>query len=135
DHRAGDLRRRRRLADEPGGPARDPDRVDSLQTRRRLRRRGSLRGDVEGVERLAPAHEEAVALRTAEADVGADLREPDAADELALRRPHGHAAISEPAPAGVAVAGDPHVALDVTARAVRATLDAVDHEIAEHLLV
>src|SRR5882724_1461091 len=103
--------------------------------RRRLRRRGALRRDVEGVQGLAPAHEQAVALGTAEADVGADLGKPDAADELALRRPDGHAAVAEPAPAGVAVAGDPHVALDVAARAVGAALDAVDHEIAEHFLV
>src|SRR5262249_18817191 len=101
----------------------------------RLRRRGSLRGDVEGVERLAPAHEEPVALGAAERDVRADLGEPDAPDELAFRRPDGHAAVAKPAAAGVTVAGDPHVALDVAARAVRAALDAVDHEIAEELLV
>src|SRR5258705_11424081 len=64
--------------------------------RRRLRRRGALRGDVERVERLAPAHEQAVALWTAGADVGADLRQPDAADEVCLRRAHGHPAVDEP---------------------------------------
>src|SRR5882762_3178969 len=121
----------RRAAHETGRARR----ASSRRRRRRLRRRGALRGDVERVERLAPAHEQAVALGTAEADVGADLGEADAADELALRRPHGHAAVAEPTPAGVAVAGDPHGAVDVAARAVGAALDAVAQEFAEHFLV
>ena len=50
---------------------------------RALARRCSLRGRVDGIERLARGHEQAIALGTAEADVAADLGQADAADELA----------------------------------------------------
>jgi hypothetical protein len=46
-----------------------------------------LRGEIDRVERLARGHEQPVALWAAEADVAADLRQTDAADQLALRRP------------------------------------------------
>src|SRR5262252_6355039 len=81
---------------------------------------------VDGVEGLAGGHEEAVSLGAAEADVAADLREPDAPDELALRSPDRHAAIAHAAPG---VAGAPHVAVDVAARPVGPALDPVDHEV------
>src|SRR5262245_46139218 len=93
---------------------------------------GPLRGGVQRVERLAGGHEEPVALGTAEAHVAADLRQTDAPDELALRRPDRHAAVTDVA-AGVARA--PDVAVDVAARAVRSTLHAIDHEVAEELSV
>src|SRR5439155_24936938 len=79
--------------------------------------------------------EQAIALGTAEAEIGADLGQPDTADELAFRRPYGHAAVAECPPAGIAVARHPDVAVDVAANAVRAALDAVDHELGEQLLV
>src|SRR5439155_18088793 len=41
---------------------------------------GPLRLDVDGVERLAGRHEQAVALGAAEADVAADLRQQHLAD-------------------------------------------------------
>src|SRR5262245_66450841 len=86
-------------------------------------RRGALRCGVERVQRLAAAHEQPVALGPAERDVGAHLGQPDASEELAFGRPHGHAAVTETAPAGVAVARHPDVAVDVAARAVGAALD------------
>src|SRR5947207_4536536 len=97
-----------------------------------LSRPGALRAGVERVERLAGCHEQPVALGTAEAHVAADLRQPDAADQLALRRPHGHAAVADVA-AGVRRA--PEVAVYVTARAVRPALHPVHHEVAEELPV
>ena len=45
---------------------------------------GALRLHIDGIERLAGAHKEAVALGAAEADVGADLRQQDHADALAF---------------------------------------------------
>src|SRR5438105_4088331 len=75
-----------------------------------------------------------VALRAAEAEIAADLGQTDAADERSRGRPHGHPAIAEAAPAGVAVARDPEVAVDVSADTIRPALDAVDHEVGEELL-
>ena len=43
--------------------------------KQRSARPRSLRGEVDGIERLARGHEEAVALGAAEANVGADLRQ------------------------------------------------------------
>src|SRR5262249_6526053 len=71
----------------------------------------------------------------AESDVGAHLRQPDAAQQLAVGIPHRHTAVPETAPAGIAVARDPEVAVDVRAHTVRTTLDPIDHEVAEQLLV
>src|SRR5262249_25157912 len=87
--------------------------------------------DVHRVQGLTGGHEQAVPLGPAEADVAADLREPDAPDQLAPRGPDGDAAVADGAP-GVARA--PHVALDVTAGAVRAALHPVDHEVGELLV-
>src|SRR5207248_3236349 len=61
-----------------------------------------------------------------------NLRQPDAADQLALRIPDRDAAIADRAP-GIARA--PEIAVDIGAHAVRPALHAVDHEIAEQLLV
>src|SRR5215510_2796689 len=90
----------------------------------------ALSGDVKRVERLARRHEESIALGSAEADVPAHFRKPDATDELALGVPHRHPAVAQVASR---VARDPDVALDVTADAVGAALDVVDHAIGEHL--
>src|SRR5436309_13399465 len=65
-------------------PARKP--MSSLRLiRRRSPARDALRLDVEGVDRLAGGHEEAVALLAAEADVGAALGQHDAADHRTVR--------------------------------------------------
>jgi hypothetical protein len=69
----------------------------SRRVRKYSTRRGSLRGDVDRVERLARRHEQAVALGAAEAKIGADLGQPNTADELARRRPYRHAAIAHSA--------------------------------------
>src|SRR6266567_7531459 len=95
-------------------------------------RGGALRGGVDGVERLARCHEQAVALGAAEADVAAHLGQADAADELAGRRPHRHAAITDSA---AGIAGDPDIAADIAAHAIRSAFHAVNHEIAEPFLV
>src|SRR5262249_46898488 len=66
-----------------------------------LPRRRALSVDVHRVERLARRHEQAIAFRSAEADVGAHFRQADAAEQLAVGRPHGDAAVADAA-AGVA---------------------------------
>src|SRR5438128_3141715 len=104
---------RRRLAGRPRAVSARP---------RALRRR------VDRVERLAGGHEQAVALGAAEADVAADLREADASDQLALRSPDGHAAVTHGA---ARVARAPEIAVDVAADAIRPALHPVDHEVAE----
>src|SRR5437867_277830 len=68
--------------------------------------------DVDRVQRLAGGHEQPVPLGAAEADIPADLRDPDAPGELPFGRPDGHAAVADGA-AGVARA--PEVPVDVAA--------------------
>src|SRR4029450_5687269 len=74
----------------------------------------------------------AIPLGSAEADIAADFRQPDAPDELSLRRPHGHATVAHAA-SGIARA--PKVAIHVSANTVRPALHVVDHEAAEKLAV
>src|SRR5262249_33333622 len=81
---------------------------------------------------LAAGHEQAVPFRAAKADVAADLGQPDAANQLAGRIPDRDAAVAHGA-AGIARA--PEVTLHVGAHAVGSAFHAVDHEIAEELLV
>src|SRR5262245_26249566 len=95
-------------------------------------RRGALDTDIQGVERLARRHEQAIALGSAEADVAADLGQADAADQLAFGIPNRDAAVADIAPG---VARDPDVAVDVATQPVGPALDAVDHEVAEQLAV
>src|SRR3954453_4886714 len=97
-----------------------------------LARACALRGRVHRIERLARGHEQAVALGAAEADVAAHFGQPDAAEELAVRRPRRHAAIADGA---ARIAGGPDIAVDVTAHTVRPALHTVDHALAEPLLV
>src|SRR5262245_20107462 len=112
---------------EPGGVAEDAAGLTNARSvGRRLTGRGPLGGGVHGVERLAPRHEQAIPLGSAEADVADDLGDPDAPDELPLGCPDGHAAVPH-GPPGVARA--PQVAVDVTPDAVRAALHPVDHEV------
>src|SRR5215213_9251302 len=72
---------------------RGPLRMIPFHACRRLdaKLRGAVRLNGERVERVAAGHIEAVVLRTAEAQVGAALRQPDEADRLALRIEHRHA--------------------------------------------
>jgi hypothetical protein len=46
----------------------------------------ALHADVHGIQGLARRHEQAIALRAAEADVRADLRQADEPDGRAFRR-------------------------------------------------
>src|SRR3984893_15743613 len=98
----------------------------------RLAGGSALGRGVDRVEGLARGHEQAVALGPAEADVAADLGQPNASDELALRVPHRDATVTDRAPR---VAGAPQVAVHVGAHAVRPALHSVDHEIAEELAI
>src|SRR5439155_20308657 len=84
------------------------------------------------IERLARGHEQAIALGATEADVAAHFGQTNAADQLAFRGPHRHAAIADGA---AGVARGPDIAADVAAHAVRPALHAIDHEIAEPLAV
>ena len=52
------------------------------------------------VDRLAAHHEQPVAVGTAEADVGADFRQVDAADEVSGRVEHLHSVQTWAGPAG-----------------------------------
>src|SRR5262249_53819276 len=102
---------------------------------RGLARSCALGVDVEGVERLTRRHEQPIALWTAEADVGADFRQSNAADQLSVPRPHGHAAVAETADGGIAVARNPEISVDIGVRAIRATLESFDHEMAEQCCI
>src|SRR5947208_15272769 len=53
--------------------------------------------DVDGVERLARRHEQPVPLDPTEAQIGAALRQRDAADHLAVRGKHDAAVEAPPA--------------------------------------
>src|SRR5688572_2914219 len=75
----------------------------------------ALRVDVERIDRVARRHEQAVAQRAAEADVGAALGQLDEADRLAGRVEHLHAVLLRVAHAPAA----PQIARDVDAEAVR----------------
>src|SRR5215510_15057543 len=75
---------------------------------RRLREVRALRLDVDGVERLARGHEQPVAARPAEADVGARLRQANHADPRAVGSDHLNAWPR----------ASPDVAVDVAAEAV-----------------
>src|ERR1700676_2991595 len=92
----------------------------------------ALRGGIHGVERLARGHDQAVALGAAEADVAAHFGQADPADELAIRRPYRHTAIAHVA---AGITRGPEIAVDIAAHAIRTALHAVNHEVAEALLV
>src|SRR5262249_35934660 len=83
---------------------------------------GTLRVDVERIERLACRHEQAVAVDPARADVGGAVGQRDAADWLAVGREYRDAVeFSRPhSPAA------PQVAVDVTTHAVGRTRAGVD---------
>src|SRR6516164_6249013 len=73
-----------------------------------------------------------VALRSAKADIGDNLRQTDAADQLALRVPYGHAIVPD---GSTGIARAPQIAVDIATRTVWPALYPVDHEIGEELLV
>src|SRR4051812_8328088 len=98
----------------------------------RSARRSPLRIHEDGIERLARRHEEPVALGTAEADVAAHLGQADAPEQLAFRRPDGHAVIAD---GPSCIAGNPEIAVDIGPDAVGAALYPIDHEIAEQLAI
>src|SRR5438477_1495105 len=77
--------------------------------------------DIDGVERLAGGHEQAVAFLAAETEVGADFREQDHPAALAVGRENVHAvvAVARPTRRG------PDVAIHVAEDAVGAALAAV----------
>src|SRR5438477_8160282 len=83
--------------------------------------RAALGVDVERVDRLAGADEQAVALGAAEAEVGRPLGQQDVADHLALGIEDGHAVL-----ALAAAPAAPEIAVGVHAEAVGHPLAAVD---------
>ena len=101
-------------------------------SRRRLPWARPLRSDVHGIERLAGGHEQAISFGAAKAEIGGNLRQTDAADQLALGGPDGDPVIAD-GTAGIARA--PQIAINIAACAVRAAFDPVDHEIAKELLI
>src|SRR5437763_8553732 len=78
-----------------------------------------LRLHIDGVDRLAGGHEEAVAARAAEADIRADLRQQNLADSLAVRGDDVHSVIAGSDPAG----GRPDIPVHVRPDAVRVARD------------
>ncbi len=62
------------------------DRTRTWKSSPRLPAYGTLGLDIERIDRLARRHEQAVALDTAETEIGAALRQHDAADHLAVGR-------------------------------------------------
>ena|SRR6266481_1555756 len=69
----------------------------------------ALRLDIDGIERLAGRHEQAVSFLAAEADIGAGLGQTDLTDARAIGREHLDAIVAVADPTGA----DPDVAIDV----------------------
>src|SRR5207249_9108421 len=78
--------------------------------------------DVERVQRRARGHEQAVAIRPAEAEVGAALGQVDAGDQLAV----GIEDVDAVQPLLPHAPAAPEVAVDVAAEAVGRALTGVD---------
>ena len=70
-----------------------------------------------------------VVLRSAERQVGAHLRQPDAAEQLAIRREYEDAGVSERR-----IRTAPHIAERIGAHPVRTALHAIDLHVSEHAL-
>src|SRR5690349_3468448 len=88
--------------------------------------RGALNIDLEHIERLGRGHEKMIALGPAETDIGGPFRQPDAADRLAVRIPHGHAGVPQNT-----IGTGPDIAGPVHPYAVGMAVDAVDHAVGE----
>jgi hypothetical protein len=99
------------------------DRFGEPASARRSPHPRALRLHIERIERTAGRHEQPVALGAAEADVGADLRQADAQDRLAVGRER-HDAVELLAPCSPTA---PQIAGDVAAHAVGRAAAAV-HE-------
>src|ERR1051326_4577775 len=85
-----------------------------------LRNMRPLRFDVNRVERLAGGHKQAVAFLAAETDVGANLRQQNHPDPLAVGRKNMHAVVPGPPPARRGPAVPTHVAGDPVGPAIAA---------------
>src|SRR6185437_660186 len=93
-------------------------------------RRIPLYAQPQQIDGLGGAHPQPVPLGTTEADVGAGLRQPDAADQLAFRVPYRDPHVTR----NRGRAG-PEIAGHIDPVAVKAAFDAVDHPVAEHALI
>src|SRR6266849_3148573 len=82
----------------------------------------ALRLDIDGIERLAGRHEQAVSFLAAEADIGAGLGQTDLTDARAIGREHLDAIVAVADPTGA----DPDVAIDVDPQSVRESRLAVE---------
>src|SRR5437016_4161932 len=80
-----------------------------------------------GVEALASRHIQAISLGAAEADIGADFRQPDEADLLPLRRDYVHAVII-----GAANGTRPDIAVHIGPDPVSRPVDAIELHVREH---
>src|SRR5437762_2377195 len=97
-----------------------------------LGRSSALYPNIHRVERRAAGHEDPIALRTAEGEVADDFGQPNPAQQFARRIPARNAVIPDVA---AGVAGQPDVAVDIAAHAIRPALDPVDNTVAEFLHV
>src|SRR5579859_4111973 len=79
-------------------PANKESRIGNLELPIRLCNVRSLGLHIHGIDRLARRHKQPVPLRSAEAEVGANLRQQDLADPLTVRREDVHAVIAFPDP-------------------------------------
>src|SRR5438309_12026940 len=76
---------------------------------------GAAGVDVDGVQRLAGGHEQAIALGSAEADVGTCFGQQDLADARTVGGKDVHAVVAWPGP----TRGGPDVAVDINPHSVR----------------
>src|SRR5712664_961989 len=87
--------------------------------------------DIDGIERLAGRHEQAVSLLAAEADIGAGLGQENLTDAHAVRREDLDAVIAWADPSGA----DPDVALGVDPQAIGEARLAVQRHVDELLRI
>src|SRR5579871_2119747 len=87
---------------------------------------GSLRLDIDRVERLARGHEQAVSFLAAETEIGAAFRQTDLPDPMpVVGRKHLNAVVTLADPAGA----DPDIAFGVDPQAVREARSAVQRHV------
>src|SRR5467141_90569 len=78
---------------------------------------GPLSLDIDGIQRLAGRHKQAIAFWTTEADVAANLRQEDLTDALSVGSEDVHAIVAFANP----TEATPNVAVNISANAVGAT--------------
>src|SRR5205807_469073 len=83
-------------------------------------RSSALSGDLEHIEGLARSHEQAVALGAAETQIGTNLGQSNAADQLGRGVEHEHTGVAE-----WRIGAAPQIARDIGAHAVRTAFDPV----------